>query len=52
MKWLSYNLFHNVFRLFDVLQNIPFTTSETMRDYSLQTWYIEFTSRVAERLNS
>ena len=27
----SYNHFHNILRLFDVLPNFPFTTSETMR---------------------
>ena len=27
--------FHNVLRLFDVLPNYPFTTSETMLDYYL-----------------
>ena len=41
--------FHNVLRLFDVLPNFPFTTSETMGDYYLQTWYIPVASRVAER---
>ena len=30
-----YNHFHNILRLFDVLTNFPFTTSETMRDYFL-----------------
>ena len=30
-----YNQFHNIFRLFDVLPNFPFTTRETMRDYYL-----------------
>ena len=30
-----YNHFHNILRLFDVLPNFPFTTSETMRDYYL-----------------
>ena len=29
------NNFHNILRLFDVLPNFPFTTSETMRDYCL-----------------
>ena len=29
------NKFHNVFRLFDVLSNFPFTASETMGDYYL-----------------
>ena len=37
--------FH-ILRLFDVLPNFLFTTSETIREYYLQTWYI----RVAERL--
>ena len=31
----TYNKFHNILRLFDVLPNFPFTTSETMRDYYL-----------------
>ena len=26
----TYNQFHNILRLFDVLPNFPFTTSETM----------------------
>ena len=30
-----YNHFHNILRLFDVLPNFPFTTSETMGDYYL-----------------
>ena len=30
---LYFNHFHNILRLFDVLPNFPFTTSETMRDY-------------------
>ena len=29
------NHFHNILRLFDVLPNFPFTTSETMGDYYL-----------------
>ena len=32
---LSYNHFHNILRLFDVLLNFGFTTSETMCDYYL-----------------
>ena len=32
---LAYNHFHNILRLFDVLQNFYLTTSETMRDYYL-----------------
>ena len=31
----TYNYFQNILRLFDVLSNFPFTTSETMRDYYL-----------------
>ena len=41
-----YNHFHNILRLFGVLKIFPFTTSETMRDYYLQTWHV----RVAKRL--
>ena len=44
----SYNHLHNILRIFDVLPNFPFTTSEPMRDYYLQTWYIRVASRVAE----
>ena len=32
-----YNHLHNILRVFDVLPNFHFTTSETMRDYYLQT---------------
>ena len=31
--WYSYNHFHYILRLFDVLPNFSFTTSETMRNY-------------------
>ena len=31
----TYNQFHNILRLFNVLPNFPFTTSETMCDYCL-----------------
>ena len=31
----SCNHFHNILRLFDVLPNFPFTTSETIRHYYL-----------------
>ena len=41
--------FHNILRLFDVLSNPHFTTSETIGDYYLYTWYIRIASRVAER---
>ena len=37
---------------FDVLPNFPFTTSETMPDDYLYTWYIPVASRVAERLKT
>ena len=37
----TYKLFHNILRLFDVLRNFAFTTSETMRDYYLHAWYFE-----------
>ena len=42
------NNFQNILRLFDVLPNFLFTTSDTMRDYYLQTWYIRVASRVAK----
>ena len=32
-KLKTYNLGHNIFRIFDVLPNFPFTTSETNCDY-------------------
>ena len=32
---LTYNQFQNILRLFDVLSNFPFTTSEKMCDYYL-----------------
>ena len=34
-KRQTYNQFHNILRLFDVLPNFPFTLSETMGDYYL-----------------
>ena len=48
----SYNQFHNILRLFDVLPNFSFTTSETMGDYYLQIWYIRVASRVAKQLKT
>ena len=39
-------------RLSDVLLIFPFTTSETMGDCYLKTWYICVASRVAERLKT
>ena len=50
MALKTYNQFHNILRLFDVLLNFPFTTSETMCDYSLQKLLIRGASQVAEQL--
>ena len=47
-----YNHFHNILRLFDVLPNFPFTISETMPDYYLQTPYTRIVSKDAERLET
>ena len=44
----KYNHGHNIMRIFDVLPNFPFTTSETKPDY----WYIRAASRVAEHLKT
>ena len=33
MKIIADNYGHNILRIFDVLPNFPFTTSETKRDY-------------------
>ena len=49
LKLYTINQFHFILRLPDVLQSFPFTTSETMCDYYLQTWYIQVASRFAER---
>ena len=46
------NHFHNIFRPFDVLPNVLFTTKETMRDYYLETWYIRVALRVAKQLKT
>ena len=48
-NWIE-NQFHNVLRIFGVLPIFPFTTSERMCHYYLQTWYIRVASPVAERL--
>ena len=48
----SYNHFHKILRLFDVLPNFSFTTSETMQNYYLYTWYLRVASRVAEQLKT
>ena len=39
-------------RPFDVSPNFPFRISEIMRDYYLQTWYIQVASRVAEQFKT
>ena len=49
---VSYNHFHNVLRLFDILPSFPFTTSETMRHYYLYTWNIRVATRVLKRRNT
>ena len=35
IEWNNYNHFHNILRLFDILSNFVFTTSEVMSDYYL-----------------
>ena len=47
-----FNQVHNILRLFDVLPNFPFTTSETMREYWFSTWYMRVASRAAKRLKT
>ena len=44
------NHFHNILRLFDVLTNFFFTTSETMRNSYLQTRYTRVALRIVKRL--
>ena len=44
--------FHNILRLLMVLSNFPFTTSETMCDYYLQTCYKPVAWRVVKRLKT
>ena len=48
----SYNYFHNILRLFDALPNVPFTTSEMMRDYYFETRYVRISARVVKRFQS
>ena len=48
----TYNQFHNNLRLFDVLPNFNFTTSERMGNYYLYIWYIGVASPVAEQLKT
>ena len=40
IKGKTFNHFHNILRLFDVLPNLPFNAYETMDDYCLKAWYI------------
>ena len=49
---LTYNHFHNILRLFDVLPNFRFTANETMGDYYIKAWYIRVASRVAKRVKT
>ena len=44
----NYNQLHSILRFFNVLQNFPFTTSETMGDNYLRTWYKRVAWRVAK----
>ena len=50
------NIFGNSSRIifinFDTLPNFTFTTSETMHNYYLQTWYTRVASRAAERIRN
>ena len=46
------NQFHNTVRLFYVLANFSFTTSETIGDFYLETCYIGISSQVAKGLET
>ena len=48
----SYNHFHHILTPFDALANFLSATSETRRNYYLQTWYIRVASRVAVQLKT
>ena len=48
----SYNQFHDILRIFDVLPSFLLTTSETLGYYYLQTSYIRMPSRFDERLKT
>ena len=41
-----------IFSLFIVLANFPFTTNETMGDYYLPTWYVQFELQVTKKPKS
>ena len=49
IKGKTFNHFHNILRLFDVLPNLPFNAYETMGDYCLKAWYIRVAERFAKR---
>ena len=49
---VTYNQLHNILGLFDVLPNFPFTTSEPMHDYYLQTWHIPVSLTSRRIINS
>ena len=50
--WSIHNQLHNILRLFNVLPNFPFTTSETTGDYYLLTRYVRVASRVPKLLKT
>ena len=52
LHYVTYNQFHNILRLLNVLPNFSYTAREAMGDYYLQTWYIPVASRVANRLKT
>ena len=47
--WQTWNHFHNILRLLDLVTNFSFNTSETMCDSYLLTWYLRFASWVTRR---
>ena len=49
LKIIALILFWNSLMIY---KNFPFTASETMREYYLQTCYIQVVSRVTERLKT
>ena len=48
----NYNHFHNILRLFDVLLNFPFATSETMAIITYKHGIYELPHELAERLKT
>ena len=51
-RYFEENQFDNILRLFDLLQNFNFTTSEPMVDYYISGSYIGVASRDAEGLQT